>query len=180
MNHALAVAHTRRVDVPDDVPGGRENSIVVRYDAGRKADGEVIYAMISLTDLAKLPGSVLEGINMLSKGPDGSLVGSPNAFFRAHPEEGNVLYVNTWEHGDFVTTLGNEAVRSGLEAFMANGDINAFRGPDGSDIDPPETPAFIALNMEHLPVRVAISELHALRSERENRADAVSPSGMSM
>ena len=161
---ALAWAHKLSPPFPDSIIA--DQAVAVRYD-GVNVDGtNVIYAVVSGEDLARLPEEVMNGLEFAVPGRDGVLRNSPDAFF-VGSERDFRLYVNTEAYPDFVDQVGNAAHDVGLTPLIGDGDLRLMTGPDG-DISAPRFPAFIENGMGYMSSLRAISHLEHARPARDD------------
>lgn len=149
----------------DEIPdSGRESAVVVRYDGAMAAKGrEVVFAVVSTEDLAKLPADLLQGMNMLETSDEGALVGSRAAFFAEHPAHGTCLYVDTERHESFLVRARQACEADGLGFIPVKGDLLALE--DGRGFITP--PAKSAAQKNGFP---AVSTRDGLDEVRERRA----------
>lgn len=174
----LAAAHRGPPPLPEGLTD-RAQGVILRYDGLVDRGTPMIFAVASLHDLARLEGSVLEGLTLVLKAPDGQFRGSPHAFFREGPE-GIALYVDTDRHPDFVAHVGLAARAAGLKAFHCEGDLRHMQTAD-FDIAPPNHAAFLTNGFRPVPVNEAVAVLAELRAHlrekgREPDADSAAPS----
>lgn len=170
-NANLARAHRFPIPAPAAFQEARSQNVLIRYDGeqrslvGRPSEGGQretnphVYAVVSVSDLAKLPASVIEGIRFTEKRPDGSLRGSRDAFFVRSEEEVS-LYVDTATYPRFVSGLIRAAGAKGV--WEAKGDLNHMIGKHG-DVEPPKVPAYVTLGYQRMPSREALAILTEAR-----------------
>lgn len=156
---AVALAHFLPIPLRQEAREGRARNILVRFDAMERNDEPVVFAVIGVGDLAKLPEDTLQGLKMLTIGDDGRLRGNPDAFFMRGPN-GVSLYVNTDNDGGVVDRIYDIALEEDMVVEVADGDLRLLSDPDG-EIVAPASPAFGAF--DHVPVRKAIEMIHDLR-----------------
>lgn len=160
---ALALAHQFPPPFPEGVPW--EQAVVIRYDGVKLDDTDVIYAVIGSEDLARLPETLIGGLDFNVRGVDGNVKGSPHAFFIGS-ERQLKLCVNTDAYPDFTKQVSDAALDAGLIPLNAEGDLRLMTGPDG-DVSSPEIPAFVKNGMGYVPSLMAISYLNRNRPEKE-------------
>lgn len=172
-HNELAQAHLATPALPTGLPANGGDYAMIRYDGMARSDGPVVYAMISADALAKVPAATMRGLGMLVRGEDGTLRGSPHAFFRDTPA-GVTLYVDTEVHEDFLGHFIDSCRANNVEPLVARGDLMLLCF-DGNDVNPPsQDPAFVVNGFRPVPVRAALEQVHELRAafEAERQAAA--------
>lgn len=154
----------------DEVPGGgRGSAVVIRYDGKLASRGrEVVFAVVSAEDLAKLPADILQGMNMLETSGEGALVGSRAAFFADHPAHGTCLYVDTERHEGFLVKTRQACDAEGLNFIPVRGDLLALEDGHGF-ITPPARSAAEVNGFRLVSSRDGLDEVRERRAELEAR-----------
>lgn len=181
----LAKAHRFPIPAPTALIESRDASILVRYDGvttktqpapGAEAKAhQIIWFVIPGGDLAKLPESVLEGLDLAARRPDGSFTTSKNAFF-VSSAAGVSLYVDSDIHEGFLENLASAAEDAGLKVFNARGDIVKNMLGQNGDIDPPLVPAYVANGHSRVPTLESLAIIREMRDARQQN-DIQKPSG---
>lgn len=155
---------------PPPLPAGADpdTSVLVRYDGARINDQDVIFAVLDKDDLSRLSEDVLHGISFSSRGEDGELRGSSEAFFvgselRLH------LYVDLDAYPDFVDRVRSSAELSGCTLLNGVGDLAQMRDRSG-DISAPDVPAFVENGMGYVPSSIAMSYVERMRQPGDTDA----------
>lgn len=159
---AIAQAHRLPVSMSDALRAERDDAVLVRYDGMTRGDDRIAFAVISLADMAKLPGDVLEGIEFLESDADGRLKGSRHAFMLETPN-GGVLYVDTNRHPDFLVRVMDACEDAEISCLRAHGDLDLMTDPQG-DFAPAARPAFLEIGFAPIPVRLGLDRIDALRA----------------
>lgn len=161
----IAAAHRLPLPLSDDDLEIRDRAVAVRYDGMMRQGEPVVFAVVSLSDLAKLPDEAIEGLDLLKRGEDGLLKGSANAFFmRSH--YGTSLIVDTEAHDAFLPRLMDICQDLEIPVLTAQGDLRLMADAQG-EIAPPAKPAFLTNGHRNVPVRQALEEIQILRQDLE-------------
>lgn len=157
----IAAAHRLPLPLSDDDLEIRDRAIAIRYDGMMRQGEPVVFAVVSLRDIAKLPDAAMDGLDLLKRGEDGALKGSAHAFFmRSH--YGTSLIVDTGAHEDFLPRLVDICEDLDMPVLTAQGDLRLMADAQG-EIAPPSTPAFLTNGHRNVPVRQALEEILDLR-----------------
>jgi len=159
----FAYSHQFHPPIPDGIEEG--SAIKVRYDGAQISGESVIFAVISSSDLGRLPADITRGLEFSVQDTSGQLRGNPDAFFIGS-ERDLSLYVNTDAYPDFIDEVREAASTSGLTFLNAVGDLQYMKGPDG-DITAPTVPAFIENGMGYVPSLLAMSYLERIRPNHD-------------
>lgn len=163
----LAQAHLTTPATPEGLSGAAD-TVLVRYDGMTRNGEPVVYAVLTVDALARVPASTMQGLGMLVRAEDDSLRGSPHAFFRQTPA-GVSLYVDTDVHETFLGRFVDACKDNGVMALAAMGDLDLMRN-GGEDIDPPAQAAFMVNGFPPVPVRNALEIVREKRAELQDRA----------
>ncbi|MFG6573550.1 hypothetical protein ACGYLO_18300 [Sulfitobacter sp. 1A13353] len=136
-----------------------QDAITLHYDAGVDADGDpVVFAVLHLDDLAKLPTDLLSGLGI---GADHDDVNGDPAFF-VGDDLSMKLYVDTDAYPAFKADLMDIVEDLGLVLKDAHGDLRLLMG-EGNDIATPDMPAFVHAGFERINTAEAIEMLYRER-----------------
>lgn len=159
----IAAAHRLPLPLSDQDLEIRDQAIAIRYDGMMRQGEPVVFAVVSSADLAKLPEDAIADLDLLKRGEDGVLKGSPHAFFmRSH--YGTSLIVDTDYHEGFLPRLVDLCEERNIPVLTAQGDLRVMADAQG-DMAPPATPAFMTNGHRNVPVRQALEEIQALRQD---------------
>ncbi len=161
--HGLAKAHMAPPPLAGTALAERHDGVLLRYDGVTTGGVPKVFAVVTLADLAKVPKDVISDLELLTRGTDDVLRGSPDAFFRKTPA-GTALYVDTDVYEMFVDDILEAAGERGIAVLNAVGDLRLMTRRDG-EMAPGRVPAFVANGFAPVPVTRAVRDLAALRDE---------------
>ncbi|HDZ51491.1 hypothetical protein LCGC14_0112400 [marine sediment metagenome] len=137
----------------------QRDSVTLRYDAGVDADGDpVVYAVLGMDDLCKLPTDLLSGLGV---GSDRRDAGGDAVFFIGD-EVSMKLYVDTDTYPAFKADLTDIVEDLDMTLLDAHGDLRMLMG-DGDDIATPDMPAFVHAGFERINTAEALETLYRER-----------------
>lgn len=127
----IARAHRFPVPLSDAALQKRDQSVLVRYDGKRIEDENIMFVILSVADLAKLPPEVMD---LREADIDGE-----TAFFRETPA-GVSLYLEADTHAERLMALRNFALSGPLGLLDCLGDLRIMGAPDA--LRAPARPAY--------------------------------------
>ena len=134
-------------------------AITLHYDAGVDADGDpVVFAVLHMEDLAKLPTDLLSGLGV---GADHVDISGDPAFF-VGDDMTMKLYVDTDAYPAFKADLMDIVEDLGLVLKDAHGDLRLLMG-NGDDIATPDMPAYVHAGFERIDTAEALETLYRER-----------------
>ncbi len=135
------------------------DAITLHYDAGVDADGDpVVYAVVHMDDLCKLPTDLLSGLGV---GADHVDMNGDPAFF-VGDDTTMKLYVDTDAYPAFKADLTDIVEDLGLVLKDAHGDLRILLGR-GDDIATPDMPAYVHAGFERIDTAEALETLYRER-----------------
>lgn len=136
----LAEAHRKKPPLPDSLVHEEESGILVRYDGMTRQEYPVIFAVMDIDDVAKLPADLFDRIGLAPE-PGTVNAANPHAFCVESPDQ-TMLCLDTDAYGGFLQDLFARVRKGELSLFVAQGDLKLMCDEAG-DITPPQQPAFI-------------------------------------
>jgi len=169
----LAEAHRQKPPIPDHLFHEHESGILVRYDGMMRHGHAVVFAVMDLEDMAKLPESLFARISLMPD-PGTANTANPHAFCVENLDQA-LICLDTDFHARFMQDLFAQAREGGLPVLVAQGDLKLMVN-DKDEIDPPEQPAFMRNGFRPASGEDAHARLMRLREQRHDHDDsALSP-----